>query len=472
MNMEQLNGIIANKENQTLEFKKSTAQLRAICETICAFLNRGGGIVLIGVTDSGKILGQIVSDNTRQEISREINKLEPATSQIIIDYVHLEKDKDVIAIIVPQGEYKPYTYDGRAFQRSQSTTLRMSQHLYEQLLVERGSLNYHWDERYAENYGSEALDNEEILRSVRQGIEANRVSEKALAEDTAGILARLKLSQGNELTNAAVVLFANDVRPDYPQCHIKMARFRGTTNTGTFLDSNSFYGNAFKILSEASLFIRRHLPIASFFKEDRFERIDKPALPVLAVREALVNAICHRDYSNRATSIALAIYDNRLEIWNYGALPRGLSLDDLKKVHQSHQRNKLIAEVFYSRGLVEMWGTGTNRMIEVCRGYEVPDPEFSEYSGGFAVTLKFKEPIGSNTKKHFVSGQLTGRQQKIFDLLSNEGELSQKNIMKMLDDTISQRTLRRELRVLRASGVLDTKGYARASVWFVIEHNK
>lgn len=101
------------------------------------------------------------------------------------------------------------------------------------------------------------------------------------------------------------------------------------------------------------------LLIASHFKA-QLKRIDKPALPVMAVREALINAICHRDYADRATDISLAVFDDRLEIWNSGTLPSQISIEDLRHKHDSVPRNKLIANAFYVRGLIEKWGSGTN----------------------------------------------------------------------------------------------------------------
>ena len=154
-----------------------------------------------------------------------------------------------------------------------------------------------------------------------------------------------------------------------------MTRYKGTTKLANFMDSKHIYGNAFKILSEANYFSMRHLPVASFFESDKFKRIDKPTLPVMAIREALVNAISHRDYTNQSASISFAIFDDRLEIWNNGTLPPELKLKDLKKRHESYPRNKRIAKIFYSRGWVEKAGIGTLRMLEDCKELGVPEPE-------------------------------------------------------------------------------------------------
>src|SRR3990167_1788095 len=298
MNIKKLKDLIQQGESSTLEFKKSTGQLSSATETVCAFLNGNGGIVLIGVTNNGDILGQDVTDNTKKEIARELHKIEPS-AQIEVQYIPIEKNKRVIAITATLNDHVPYVYDGRPFQRNQSTTSKMSQHRYEQFLVKRGQLNYSWED-YLTDYTIDSLDQEEIHRTITDGIRENRIPASAAGDTPTEILNRLKLLADGKLKQAAIVLYAKEELADFPQCMIRMARFRGLDKLGDFIDN-------------------------------QLKRIDKPILPVLAVREALINALCHRDYSNRSASIALAIYDDRLEIWNNGTLPDKITLADLKR---------------------------------------------------------------------------------------------------------------------------------------------
>lgn len=242
-------------------------------------------------------------------------------------------------------------------------------------------------------------------------------------------------ADNGKVTNAAVVLYAKDVEPDYSQCLIRMTRYRGINKLANFMDSKHVYGNAFRILSEANYFTMRHLPVASFFESDKFERIDKPALPVMAVREALINAISHRNYTNRSASISFAIFDDRLEIWNNGTLPPELKLKDLRKSHESYPRNKRISKIFYSRGWVEKAGIGTLRMIEDCKKLGVPEPKFEEYSSGFAVIFRFKEPIGGH--KIVKQLELTSRQREILNLLE-KSQLNSAQVAAKLKDSPSE----------------------------------
>ncbi|EHL32122.1 AlbA family DNA-binding domain-containing protein [Legionella drancourtii] len=165
MNIEQLNKLISKGESHQIEFKKSTGQLKPAFESLCAFLNEAGGTILIGVTDKGKIAGQQVNDKTQQEIAREISKIEPKTS-LNVHYIDVDENKQVIVIKCSAGKHIPYTYDGRSYERNQSTTERMSQHRYEQLIIRRGQLNHKWDS-YAENdLTIKDLDQEEIRRTI------------------------------------------------------------------------------------------------------------------------------------------------------------------------------------------------------------------------------------------------------------------------------------------------------------------
>lgn len=467
MILEELKKVIKT-ESDCLEFKSTTGEIYKACKTLCAFLNNHGGLVLIGVKDDGRLVGQMVTDATRQEIANELRKFEPPVF-VKVNYIPVTEEKCVIAMKVPAGEHVPYTYDGRPYHRVESSTSIMPQHLYEQFLIKRGQLNHDWDEFISDEYTVEDLDQNEISLLVKRGIEAGRISNEASNENIIEALSGLKLIENGKIKNAAVVLFAKKI-PLYSQCMIKMARFRGLSETEDFVDNQQFYGNAFKIMEEANIFIRKHLSIASFYQSDSFERIDKPTLPVLAVREAIINAICHKDYSQRSAAITLAIFDDRMEIWNNGILPRQITVEDLKKKHRSYPRNKLIANAFYMRGLIETWGTGTTKMLETCRSHGIPEPMFEEYSGGVSVQFMFAEPIqrvGSSVmKQKSPTENLSRRQQEIVYILEKSKELKSPEILEQLMEKPLERTFRKDLAALKKLGIINSRGRGRHAVWF------
>ncbi len=462
MTLDELKLIIAQNESKILEFKESTAKLKSACETLCAFLNNHGGVILIGVKNNGQIIGQHVTDNTRQEIANEISKIEP-TASVEVDYVSIDGNKFVIVIKAVTGQHAPYVYDGRPFHRTESTTSKMSQHRYEQLLVERGQLKHSWEEWIASGYTIDDLDHNEIRLAVKQGISVGRVPAVVADESLENILQGWALLTEGKINNAAAILFAKKVLPRYTQCHIKLGRYRGTNRLGDFIDNKEFFGNAFRMFEEANSFITRHLPIASFFEPERFERLDRPALPVLAVREALVNAICHRDYSNRATAITVAIFDDRMEIWNNGKLPPSLKIDNLKKKHKSEPRNKVIAKVFYDRKYFDGWGTGINKIYDLCHEEGVPEPVYEEYSGGVEIIFKFRELIAITSLP--LKQPLSIRQEEILKIIKKLGGVSPKLLIDKLDNPPSERMIRNDLNYLKKCGLIDIKGSARSTLW-------
>jgi len=474
MNLKELEHLIMNQESDILEFKKSTAQLKNLCYTLCGFLNHKGGIVLVGVSDTGKIIGQDVTDHTRQEIANELQKFEPL-ARIQIEYVNVDDtNKKVIVLTAPSESHSaPYTFDGRAYQRCDAITVRMSQQEYQRRVIERMEANISWETMVALDYNINMLDHEEIKRTVDQGIKANRMPVEAASDTIAGMLKRFHLMKGEGILNAAVVLFAKEITPNYMHCLLKMARFAGINKSANFIDNKQIEANAFQLLEHAESFIKEHLRISSVYQANSFQRVDEPTVPVLAVREALINAIIHRLYSGGVGSISLAIFDDRLTISNYGSLPSVLSIESLKRNDESVPRNKLIARIFYLRKFVERWGTGIKKMMDSCIAAGLPEPDFENESGSFSITFKFREALFERTEDVSQETQqdtlvrITDRQQVIMDILLKNKPLSLNEISSLMLVETHSRLIRNDLYALKKLGKIDTLGVGRGAVWFV-----
>jgi len=339
----------------------------------------------------------------------------------------------------------------------------MPQQRYQQLLLERVHSRYRWENEPATGIGINELDHEEILRTVRLGIETGRLPEST-GNNVDDILERLGLRQEGRILNGAVVLFGTRFLPYYPQCQLRLARFRGIDKS-EFLDQRQLEGHAFHLLDEAMLFLRRHLPVAGRILPGLFEREDEPLFPVAALREAMVNALCHRDYAHAGGAVSLAVYDDRLEVWSDGMLPFGLRVEDLKRNHTSRPRNPLIAGVFYRRGLVERWGRGTQKIVELCVKAGHPEPEFIEQAG--AVGVRFL-PSGY-IAPHRVAHDLTKRQREVLQILAGAPRLSFREIRAQLPTPPPDRTLREDLLHLKKLGLVGSEGHGRGAVWFLKE---
>ena len=163
--------------------------------------------------------------------------------------------------------------------------------------------------------------------------------------------------------------------------------FAGISRT-EFLDNRQHVGNAFDLFQWGQRFLLENLPIAGRIEPNLFARVDTPLYPPEALREALVNAICHRDYATGGGSIGIGMYDDRLEVTSTGVLHFGLTPEMLFEPHESRPWNPLIARVFYRRGIIESWGRGTIKMAELAEQAGLPRPEIEEIAG--AVTVRFR----------------------------------------------------------------------------------
>lgn len=469
MDFEDVERLAGLGESETVEYKRGTGQLARAAESLCAFLNTSGGHVLIGVGDDGRVLGQLVSETTQQNVGNALTKFEPA-APVTVDQVPIPgTDREVLVLQAPKrSDLVPFTYDGRPYRRLGSSTERMPQEQYQQLLLQRAHGRHRWENRRAEGVMLADLDTEEILRTLRIGREAGRLPESTVGSPDE-ILEKLQLRVDGGLLNAAVALFGafdttTGLAADFPQCLLQMARFKGTSKT-EFLDQRQLHGNCLQMLDEAMLFLRRHLPVAGRIQPGLFERVDEPLFPIEALREALVNAVCHRDYALTGGSVRVAIYDDRLEIWSDGDLPPGIAIEDLKRLHSSRPRNPLLADVLFRRGLIERWGRGTQRIVELCLRAGHPEPEFVEEGGSVAVRFL---PSGY-IAPHSVTHNLTSRQREILQTLAGGQELPLRAILEALNNPPSKRTVQKDLLLLRDLGLVDSLGWGRGARYRLVQ---
>lgn len=391
MNQTELERLVTQGESERLELKKSTGQRTAAMKSVCAMLNALGGFVLFGVTDLGRIIGQMVTERTLENVAYELTKIEPPAFPDI-ETVAVGDARSVIALRIPGGG-GPYTYDGRPYIRSGTTTCVMRQAVYEQRLLERMHAARRWENQTAHGLTAEDLDASEVIRTVDEAIRRQRLEDPG-TRDAHELLTGFGLIEDGRLLNAAVVLFARRDRllPHYPQCMLRMARFRGVDKS-EFIDNRQEQGNAFHIYQVAQRFLRDHLPVAGRVLPNVFERVDDPLFPTATLREAIANALCHRDYAVPGGSISIGIYDDRLEISNIGSLPFDITPEVLLQPHHSRPWNPLIAQAFYRRGIIESWGRGTLKIRDQLAKAGLAAPEFE--SGHGEVLVRFRAAVAA-----------------------------------------------------------------------------
>ncbi len=464
MTREQVAAWVSGGESETLEFKGTTSQRRAASQALCAMLNHRGGRVLFGVEAGGRVIGQQVSDHTIEEVAQELREIDPPAFPSI-ERVSQANGLEVLVVSVSTGHNRPYSYRGQAYRRVGNTNQVMSRDEYNRMLLERVHGEQRWENQPIADWSVADLDEAEITRTIEEAIRRGRVVEPGTREP-GEILRGLGLVKEGRLLRAAAVLFgrAGRLEAEFPQCLLRVARFAGTDKT-EFRDNRQLRGNAFDLLLGAERFLTEHIPVASRVVSGRLDRLDEPLYPPLALREALANAFCHRDYSIGGGSVGVAIYDDRLEVTSSGTLHFGLTPEALFEPHESLPWNPLIAGVFYRRGIIEAWGRGTIKMAELSLSAGLSRPEIQDAAG--CVTVRFQPTRYVPPER--VARRLTERQRQILTLLdANRGGLALRVIRSGLEGTPAEWEVKEDLALLKQLELVRSRGHGRGAYWTLV----
>lgn len=443
-------------ESMTIEWKPSLSQMKEIIETISGFASTEGGKILIGVTESGKVKGVEVGKGTIEELANKIGQNTDPKIQPRISF-EKTKNKNLIVIDVKESVDKLVLAFGRPYKRIGKSTMRMGKDEYERRILEKHKDKLQFDTRIC-------------LKAVMKDIDKAKLTwflRKAKAERNYDIdpdvsikegLKRLKLFEGEKLNNTAILLFGKELQGFFPQVRIRAGRFKGTDGLD-FIDMKILDGTIPELREKAMKFIMEHTRHGVFFDANR--RYDKWEYPLRALEEVLNNALAHRDYFSNA-DIHLSIYDDRIEVWNPGELLPPLKPADLKKDHKSIPRNRFLADRLFLIKYIEQWGRGTNRIVDETRENKLPEPEFKNYSGGFAVVLhgpgkSFEEEI-EKEKLHIL--EINDRQKKAIDYINKQGNITNREYRNI--NKVGRVTALKELSDMVDKGILKSSGKGRS----------
>lgn len=383
-----------NHEGVDVEFKETTGQLNRGMETLCGMINGSGGVVVFGVSNKGKIIGQEIGDKTTREIGEAINKFDPAVDIQPI-YVSVDNSDKYAIVFRTDGleTDKPYMWDGKPYRRHDSVTSVMPREKFIRLHELQHGLKYKWENEVNHNLTIDDLDERLIHNVIQNAVRRGRLSNDALNDTVPIALSRLNLTKDGTVCNSAAVLFGK-VFSDYPQCRLRLARFKGASKQ-YFIDNQQHEGNIFELVDAAMAFFFKHLNLSGT-THNRLYREDNLEIPYDALREAVVNAYCHMQWGYEIATVGIAIYDDCIVIENAGRFPVRISPNTLMRKEEEDRKNTsmppnpVIANVMYLAGLIEHWGRGLSMMARQCEGAGLPAPEF--YCDGTVVKITFMRP--------------------------------------------------------------------------------
>ncbi len=399
MYIDAIKALIASGESRTLELKKSTGELKDGMHAACAFLISEGGWLFFGVTPKSlKIVGQEVTDNTQQEIAQALAGLEPACD-VHVEYIDVP-DRPGNKIIAMHfdgwvwGE-RPHTYHGCPYYKVESTTKVMPHDMYDERIRAHQPQAYSWERQSADGVTLADLNEKHIRGCIRLGVEGGRIPASAITAPIEETLAKWKLLNEGVPTNGAVMLFSDNIE-EYPQFRLRMARFVGT-DKNEFIDNQRVEGSFFDLLDAGMAFFFKHLNLGGKITNHSLGREERLEVPYKALREALINSFCHRQWEKHNLTNSIAIYDDRIEIANPGMFPPQITPESIKEPHESYPYNLKIAETLYRATFLESWGSGAKRIMDACREQGVEEPSW-RWDGGFVIVTFIRPFYGLNAQ--------------------------------------------------------------------------
>ncbi len=454
--------IIKNGESKIIEFKEIIPSSKKISQTAVAFANGAGGKILIGISDDREIIGI----DEEIDIFKTIDDL----NTIIYDscypnintdiYTENKDDKTILVIEIFPGNLKPYYIknlgkENGVYIRVGASNRKAS---YENILeLERQRRNITFDEEIDWDLEYENLD----LECLRKNFKENG---KDFSEEKLINLGLIK-KEGNDLK---VTRGLGIILGIYENTNINCARFKGRT-MDIFLDKKEFTGDIFDKIEKIQLFLANHLNINSKF--EKFKRKDILEIPMLALREGIINAIVHRDYSNQGRDIKIGVYDDIVEIVSPGGLPSTLTIEQIYS-GRSEIRNRVLARIFKEFNFIEKWGSGINRMINLCKEINLKTPEIKEM--GDSISLVFYRSENSAGLVPDSAGlvpdsaglvpdknSLSETEKKVFNIIMDK--TTRKEIQNKL--LLSERMIRKTLNTLQEKGLIEKIGKGPATYY-------
>ena len=446
--------LIKTGESDTIEFKEKFDE-RTI-ESAVAFANTKGGIIFIGVSDKNNINGIKIG---KERLNQWTNQISQSTDPRIIPEIEQIKisGKTVIAVKIKENPIKPVSTKGRCLKRVDSSNRAMSAQEVAQMHLHSTGMS--WDKYPVKGASLEDIDIDNVNRYIRKARETGR---KKVGDDEEPIqvLEKMNLITEGQPTWAAILLFSGQTNKSISQAAIHCGRFK---EGNIVIDDRKIVGTVFEQIDEAMDFIRKNINV-EFVMTGRPEREQRWDYPLEALREALINAVCHRDYTI-LSNIEIRIYDDKLIIRSPGSLPYGITLEELFKPHSSTLRNKGLAEVLYDTELIEQWGSGIEKIQKYCIDAGLPEPIFEEYQG-FQVV--FKKDIYN--EEYLRSLKLNERQIKAVMFVKEKGQITNKEYQEIC--TTSNRTASRDLADLVSSGLFEQVGITGKGTVYIIHYRK
>ncbi len=450
MTKKEINCLIKNGEGYNLEFKERYGS--SVAREICAMANATGGRILVGVTDDGKIKPIKLNNRIKSEIYDLTNNFDPSLKVVI------ENRAGVIIINVPEGSEKPYSTNGKFYLRHGANSQQLSRNEIRNFFMNEGLVTF--DDQLNKDFDIKKHINKQAYNNF---LKITRIS-KILT--ITKLLENLSLIKDNKIKNAGVLIFSEDITRFFPQATINCVFFRGK-DRHTILDRQEYSGDINSNYEKSFNFVQSKLNTEYIIKGGPRQEVLE--LPEDALREAILNAIVHRDYFIKGANIQINIYSNRIEIISPGGLVKGMTVKDLGK--KSLTRNNLLFGLMQRMDLVEKSGTGYLRMKRALKKYKLSAPIIETNKYWFSVIFKRPDLQKMTIKERLelsvgVEKSVEKSVEKIVNLIKKDSNITQKKLSEKIG--LSRRGVEKNIKILKDKKIIKRVGPDKGGHWEII----
>ena len=449
-------------ENQHIEWKETWKD--EYLKWICGFAKANGGTLIIGMNDKGEVTGV---HEVRRLLETIPNKIKDILGIVVDVDMHTTNGKNYLEIVVEPFPY-PLSYKGQYHYRSGSTKLELKGAALDKFLLQKHGKR--WDSVPVRNVLEENLSQSAFLNFRQKASRSKRLNPEMLQDDNHVLLEKLHLTEGIYLKRAAILLFHPDPEKFITGAFVKIGFFRTDDD---LLFHDEIHGPLFEQVDKTmDLLLTKYLKATISY--DGISRVESFPFPEPALREALMNAIAHKDYSS-CNPIQISVYDHKVIFWNEGQLPEHWTVERLLQKHASVPFNPDIAATFFHCGLIESWGRGTLKIIRECSIAKLPPPVFRYDLPGFIIEFNKTKKIMSGKTSGMVSGKTSGMvsgktsgktSEKILQIISQNQEITIPELARILK--ISERSVERNLSRLQKTFKLKRIGGAKGGKWQIV----
>lgn len=447
-------------------------------EWICGFANADGGTLYIGITDKQQIVGVENSKKLMEDIPNKIvSKL-----NIYPDVRLLEREGKVIIEIEVLPSEEAVTLDGVLYKRVGATNQIVKGQALKDFYARK--MNATWDSKIIRGTSVDDINPEAVKYFLQKGIDKGRLPKESINDSTEKVLKNLEVMTDNgELTIAALLLFGKNPQHYCLNARIKIGRFG--QSQAALMNQDLIDGDLIRMADRVMDTLDAKYLIRPIHYEG-MHRKEPLELPEDGLREILYNAICHKDYNGPDSQ--MRVFDDRITFWNQGSLPSGITPESIFKPHDSHPRNRLIANAFYMAGFVEAWGRGYELITEAFTKEGLEVPKIEEEFGGVRVIIKREvfyaiqhggridpktgrlitsdDKVDDKDNDKVKLSQLTERQQRIVSIIKLNDKVTAEGIKQYFTESLS--TINREITALKKAGILAREGGDRNGRWVIL----